>query len=320
MPELDDKFVPETIFAIRFDGKWYVKHSQCTATELRGILVAEGLGDHEVRILRAGRVNPDFVGHRTSEVALRLGWVRHWNADNWYPMEEPMPWLPGHPQPASVAFMLTSIPHGGIAFDVKTTSQTIGCQMDDINDSLVLFARFAQLIRDGGCPQAALVSRPRTFFVVQAMPREPGRVRLFVSQKDDDIKQRIDIHLHRSALLDALRTFLNCIAYDQTLGHMFLCFCEMRHGARQSTAGPRMATISMQSTGSTATGSRPCMRCRLIRPSTSRPTETCFGRWRSRLAGLRHRIGFREPVGVSGSLARSDQSCQADSALPTAYG
>jgi hypothetical protein len=328
MPEHQDKFVPETTFVIRHDGRWYVQYRQCTAAELPAVLATEGFGHSEVRVLREWRVNLHFLGEYTSDVALRLGWVRHWKADNWYPMEEPMPWLPGQPQPASVAFVLTSILHGAIAFYVGTTSQTISCYIDDIYDSLILFVRFAQLIRDGGCPQAVLVSDPSTFFVVQAMPGEPGHVRLVVGQRNDNIDQRVDVHLDRSALLDALRTFLTCIAHDQALGHMFLCFCEM---------DSRFDLIDEQIEAEWRTvcrGRRPRRpRCRVpisrqpargplspfVRPSTSTLIERCCAHWKSRPAGLLHRIGFCKPVAVSVSLA-GGPSCQADCMLPTTAG
>lgn len=224
-----DGMVHATLVAVKKDGKWLLMNYACRPDGLDAVLRADGLSQYERRVVDHRHVNPAFLGQGRyiEDCALRAGWHKHRTDNNWYPMEEEYPWLSGEPSRNPVDFRLRSVAFGHILFSVSTPATTIECPINDVHDSLVLYARFVQLLAQGRCPHAALTAYPLTHFVVQGPPQEAESVRLFVRQIDEGKHKCVDVLMDRSLLLRLWGRLLATIADDESLGHMFLCHADM---------------------------------------------------------------------------------------------
>ena len=215
--------IPETVFALKVDGKWRLMERACNPGELEEILVAEGLAGSECRIIGHHDVHPAFSRGFSVRRALRAGWHKHWHDDDWYPMEEELPLPPGDPVPDRLSFQLESIRFGWLNFSVATSTQSIQCWIDDVEDSLEKFVRYARLLEEGKFPHAALQIRSTTHFITQHVVNSPDTIRMIISRVDDDDRhERIDISIMRADLIAAFRKFLQDISNHNALGHMFL--------------------------------------------------------------------------------------------------
>ncbi len=222
--ELRSGMAHETIFALKKGGRWCLMERPCEPSELDSVLELDGFAGNDRRIIMHHHVDPAFAGIFSVEYALKAGWHQHWDCADWYPMEEEMPHFPGSPVPDSIQFKLNSIAYGWLAFTVLTHSESIECNLEDIEDSLVQFVRFVQLLEGGKFPHAALQMNPVTSFVTNRVHNSPDKIRLVVNRVVQGTNHTIDILMERSDLVQKFREFLRIISEDDGFGHMYLLF------------------------------------------------------------------------------------------------
>lgn len=211
----------ETIFAVRTPVGWRMFAWECQPDDVDAKLIDEGMGGLEWRLLTHHHIRQGLHSHFTNTYSLRNGWHREPGTENWFPMEEPLPRIPGSPIKSSVAISLEMICHG-IHWSVEAGGHKIRSFLDELDDSLTLWVRFVQILESGGAPHAALCSSGPTHVVIQA-EAEAGMCRLYVLDHQGEQTEKIDVVVERKKLIQAFRGFLAEIADHPCLAHSYLC-------------------------------------------------------------------------------------------------
>jgi hypothetical protein len=201
---------PETVIAVRNHGGpgWQMLSLECSRQDLARRAAEIGLGDVEYRLVST------YNG----------GWHRDRETGAWFPIEEPLPGLPGTPVHAEVSLHLKSIAYGWIAFAVEAGGVTLDLAIDDLLDSLVLWVRFVQVLAAGGEPHANLANRVEALFVVQNGP-SAHLCRLSIESRDvEGEAQTIDVLTDRQKLLQEFCDLMTAIAEHPNFAHHFSSF------------------------------------------------------------------------------------------------
>lgn len=160
---------PQTVIAVRNRSTrgWRMLALECELQDLSSRVSEIGLNGVEYRLVDTAHVNPDYAEYCLIRSARRGGWYQNRETGAWFPIEEPLPKLPGPPLDADVSLSLNSINHGLIAIAIEAGGKIIDLSLDDIEDSLVLLVRFIQVLAAGGEPHAGLAEHATARFIVQ---------------------------------------------------------------------------------------------------------------------------------------------------------
>ncbi|WP_202306156.1 hypothetical protein [Mesorhizobium sp. L-8-10] len=226
LPYRSTRLLDETVFAVRNENApgWQMLAWECEPEDLPRRLAASGLDKREHRLVGAAQVAVEFVRQLVVEKALKAGWHQDWSSETWFPMDQPLPRLPGIPVPADVSLSLRSIVYGWICIAVEAHGKRLDLQIDDIHDSLVTFVRFIQILAAGGEPHAALAERATAHFVVQDGP-DPHLCRFYLEVRRNGEAEIIDAITDREALLRQFRSLSTAIANHPCFAHHYVCHC-----------------------------------------------------------------------------------------------
>ena len=211
----------ETVFAVRTPEGWRMFAWECQPDDVEAKMAEEGMAGLEWRLVTHHHVAQGLHGHFMTKSALRKGWHRHRESGLWYPMEEPVPPIPGTPFQGDVSLSLLRIVHG-IEWSVTAGEKTITACIDEIDDSLVMWVRFIQLLAQGGFPHAALCNEAPTHLVVQDAA-EANRCRFYVKDYGGDEPKVVDVIVSRSALVEQFTSFAAAISDHPCFAHSYLC-------------------------------------------------------------------------------------------------
>ena len=194
----------------------------CELKDLRRQVTKIGIDDLEYRLVGNWAVNTEYLERFLVDGACKGGWVKDREIGAWFPIEEPLPKLPGTPVCADVSLRLTSIMYGWIAITVEGGGKTLSLWIDDIKDSPVLLVRFVQVLAAGGEPHAALAGGARAHFIVQDGP-DPLLCRLHIEGQSESEIETIDVLTDRNKLLHQFRSLTTTIADHPSFAHHFIC-------------------------------------------------------------------------------------------------
>lgn len=186
-------------------------------------LAVQGFGHVERQIVATSFVRSGFTGHFSAEKARRNGWQKLWNSDRWFPVEEPLPRLPGSPVQSEVTITLRSIMYGWINLLVESRGLRLDLSICELGDSLVSLARFVGILVAGGAPHAALANRATSHWIVQDHDI-PGRCRFYLNVSQEQQHCAIDAVVEREQLVTQFRNLTAAIADHPHLAHQFLCW------------------------------------------------------------------------------------------------
>lgn len=159
----------------------------------------------------------------------RSGWQPVPGTGLWLPLEEPMPAPAEDPGLLPVAGVALSVVWISFMIDLQITvgDQAFRVQIDDLEDSLLLWVRWAVLLEQGGYPHAVLASSLLTVLEVHPDPTpgptpDPALCCLVLRQhgQPGPVRVRTD----RAALVQAFRGLFRALADHPCLGPGFL-FC-----------------------------------------------------------------------------------------------
>jgi hypothetical protein len=188
-----------------------------------------GLAGSEIRFIGASHVNKDRWDQYIADRAHRRGWRQGQQDECWYPVEEPLP-VAAQTQlvQASVVLSLESIAWGYILIAIDVNGRREQVVFSDMDDDLVVFARFVQVLASGGEPHAALTDYASSHFVVRNR-LEPGvcELRMTLSQNDGQRHSRLNVLVARDKLVEQFCLLARAIADHPNLGHHFLCHCSL---------------------------------------------------------------------------------------------
>ena len=188
----------------------------CELKDLRRQVTKIGIDDLEYRLVGNWAVNTEYLERLLVDGGCKGGWVKDWEIGAWFPIEEPLPKLPGTPVCADVSLRLTSIMYGWIAITVEGGGKTLSLWIDDIKDSPVLLVRFVQVLAAGGEPHAALAGGARAHFIVQDGP-DPLLCRFHIEGQSESEIETIDVLTDRNKLLHQFRSLTTTIADHPSL-------------------------------------------------------------------------------------------------------
>lgn len=180
----------------------------------------------ERKLVGVGRGHLDRFDSLLTHLAARNGWQRSEVDDHWYPIEEPLPALPGSPAPADVRISLESILFGGINVALEINDARLDLNINDYDDELIFLARFVRTLAAGGEPHATLSDRTYSHFVVQNSP-VPGMCRLYVNALPEAALERrvFDVLTDREKLVIQFRQLTTAIADHPWFAHLQICHC-----------------------------------------------------------------------------------------------
>jgi hypothetical protein len=89
-----------------------------------------------------------------------------------------VPLNPETPPSEGAQVRLSAIRAGSVFFQVETAVRTIRCDLDLWFDTLTPLVRFAQILRDGGCPWMA--SEDHIRIATRPVPEAPTALHLLV--------------------------------------------------------------------------------------------------------------------------------------------
>jgi hypothetical protein len=196
---------------------------ECELQDLPHHMAAAGLRDIKYRRIGTGWVAPDYKEAFVSRSAHRRGWNRDPNGGEWFPIEEPLPALPGTAIAADVSLALEKIRWGSIGIAIAAGDQTLNLWIDDVDDLLLLWVRFTQLLSARGQPHACLARHATALFAVQEGPT-PGLCRFHVAVRGVDRAETIDVLTDRQALTAQFRELALAIADHPHLAHHYCCY------------------------------------------------------------------------------------------------
>ena len=216
--------LPNTVFAVRDDSGvgWHLYSEPISPGNIPEYLANTGLEGRKFRVIRESHVRAGFSYFVANDAALQAGWQKAFGSELWFPIEEPLPWLPGSPEETDIAIRLVEIRWGALVGEILTETARMPFYMNDLDDSLENLVRFIQVLRAGGMPHAALSDRARRHFFVQASGT-PQKCRFLVSIAESDGPKVIDVVTDRDRLLQQLESFAAKVADEENLAHHFLC-------------------------------------------------------------------------------------------------
>ena len=206
---------PQTLVALRdTDGDgWRQEYWPCEPDEVERILSEEGRDQANYLILGTwhlrdgGRYRTGASDRYPLRRADRYGWQEV--NGRWYAMGDPLPLLPGMPQPATVALGVKYVLSVGIHLGLSVDDQVLALGLDDLDDDLQMWVWFTRILAEGGSPHAELCDRRETRFIVQDWPGFDGVCRLIV---DSVGPKKIDVLVSRLDLVNEFRRLLSDIA------------------------------------------------------------------------------------------------------------
>lgn len=211
--------VETTFVAVQTPGGWEVRSLSCGPGDVEKSLAAESLITGQLRVIGNCFAGPGAQQDILGEYALKDGW--HAIRGRWYPLDEPLPRQPGDPQPSTVSLRLERI-YFGIDVSGIAGAQTVPIFLDDIDDDLKLWVRFAKELEDGGFPHARLAMRSASDFLVQP-ESDDQTCRLMVrSVSADGAAQALDVVVNRTALIAEFKALLTAIADHPCFAHCYL--------------------------------------------------------------------------------------------------
>jgi hypothetical protein len=230
------EMVPQTTFAVRRSGEtgWRLLSWDCEPDDLDRRLEEMGMTQLERRFVGTSHVRPGLEGYFTASHALRAGWQRDWDSDLWFPIDEALPRLPGEPTGVTEVYLsLRRIMFGGVFLTVRAGDRIGECYICDVEDSLVMLARFTKILADGGQPHAPLANRNKAHFIVQDLPDRPGMVRFYCKPYQVVFEQEIliDCVTRRADLTVQFRELTRAIANHPNLAHHWICHADLRSDA-----------------------------------------------------------------------------------------
>jgi hypothetical protein len=123
---------------------------------------------------------------------------------------------------------LLTITWGSILVAIDVNGERKQIIFDDIDDNLVIFARFVELLADGGQPHAALADHASSHFVVRNRPElNLCELRMSLAQNDGQDHVLINVLTERHKLAEEFRRLAKAIAEHPNLGHHFLCHIDL---------------------------------------------------------------------------------------------
>lgn len=211
----------ETIFTVHTPAGWRLLVRECRPDDVGAKLAGEGLAGLEWRLLSYHPVRQGLHTSFAGTDSFQDGWFRERGTENWFPMEEAFPRLPGSPVRSTVSISLDLICHG-IHWSVEAGGGKIRSFIHEMDDSLTLWVRFVQILESGGTPHATLCNLGPTDVVTQP-ESEPGLCRLHILDYQDEEIEKIDVVVERAELIREFRKFLTAIADHPCLAHSYLC-------------------------------------------------------------------------------------------------
>ncbi|WP_374250317.1 hypothetical protein [Xanthobacter sp.] len=223
---------PYVVVALRNeDGVgWRLLSLDCAPEGVDGALLGLGLEGAEYRQIGSGdcmRVVKDAVAE---EAALHRGWNRSRVLKGWVPIDERLPLLAAEPQLGRLSLRLVSITNGWIHVAVDAGEAAFDLSFDDVGDSMVLLARFVQIMVAGGEPHAPLAENGRATFVVNHHGTGVCRFHL-ISRPHAFMPEghggMIDMLVDRDELTEQFRALTNAIADHPNFAHHYVCHGEL---------------------------------------------------------------------------------------------
>lgn len=222
---LNADMVPYCTVALRGLDKsgWRMLSLDCEPEDIATRLAQQGLGGAGHRLVRHIYVPRGSDGNLGATRGWRAGWDEISGTDLWLPIDEPLPPSLGTPVPAPVTLTLGQILYGSIYFTVRLGAQQIELVVDDIEDSLILFARFVRILTQGGTPHAWLANSACAHF--KAIDAGGGACRLQIRLIGYQREEMIDVITDKASLAAAFRGLARAIADHPCFAHMWLCHC-----------------------------------------------------------------------------------------------
>jgi hypothetical protein len=219
-----NELVEQTVFAVRVPGArgWRIRAVQNRPDDLKTKPYSEHEDGSELRLIGTLKVAQEFADYRCERRAAYSGWTKDSPSGLWFPMEEALPYLSGNPQQTSLKLDLKSILFGYICVSVTCDETTVDFHLDDVEDSLELFAGFCQLLRENKEPHGYLGDECSTLFIVQKVAN-PQLRRLIIRKHEDRSEPAIDVLIEANLLTREFSGLASSIADSPFLGHHFVC-------------------------------------------------------------------------------------------------
>ncbi len=202
---------------------WRMLVLDCDPEEVSTRLTEQGIGALPYRLVSHGNAPYGSGGNLGATRGWRAGWDEIKDTALWLPVDEPLPPLPGTPVPVSVKLTLGHILNGFINLTLSLGARRAELAFDDIEDSLILFTRFVQLLVRGGEPHAWLANSACAHF--NATDAGAGVCQLQIRLIDDSQQEMIDVITDRDSLTEEFRGLARAIADHPYFAHMWLCHC-----------------------------------------------------------------------------------------------
>lgn len=170
---------------------------------------------------------PHYLKHAQSRLAKLMGWSCISETNSWVRLEEPFPLSRADPVPVKISFELAYVLNGYIGIKIRFENVTLELILDDVQDSLVLWARFAACLKEGGEPHAFLADNLTTWLAVRGLEDpEQCQLRIVRTGCNEGI---FDLALSRRRFTEAFCKLVQEMAEHPWLGHMWLCFISLGH-------------------------------------------------------------------------------------------
>lgn len=170
---------------------------------------------------------PEYLELAQFGLAKLKGWSCISGSSSWVQLEEPFPLSRAELTPVEISFELVQVINGWMSINVKFEGEKIELVLNDVEDSLVLWARFAACLKAGGEPHAFLADDLTTWFAVRVLKeREQCHLRIVRTGRG---KRVFDLALNRRCFAAAFRKLMLELAEHPWLGHMWLCFGSLGH-------------------------------------------------------------------------------------------
>jgi len=216
------RLIDEIIVAVRAETGWHLHAFECLPNELPQYLARTELAHLPHCIVDHRRVTTENFGKYLARPARRAGWQR-WKEDIWFPMDEPMPVLPGTPKPGTFSLRLRGVFFGTIVIIVEIDGQRFRCCLDKAEDSLILFTRFVRLLTTGRYPHGVLFDSGSTDVIIQQEPRS-GLCRFWANPWHDGKPAVIDIIVDQAHLIQQFVALAAAMADHPCFGREFVLF------------------------------------------------------------------------------------------------
>jgi hypothetical protein len=215
--------IPTVFLAVRdpAEGAWRMLTIHCEAKELLKRIAEIDLAVPNLRYIGTGEVAENWASTALLDRACQCGWV-HCDDGRWFPIDEPMPPVPGTAVRSHVTIRLTSIIWGAIEFVVVAAGERLEFRLHDIQDEPITLARFAGILEAGGEPQACLADGGTSLFVVQNTA-QPGLCRFHLRRTHEGRRSVTDVMTDRRALVAQFRALCTAVADHPYFAHHYLC-------------------------------------------------------------------------------------------------